>query len=124
MKILIVDDEIRIREVVKEYALVNGYVCDEASDGKSAVNMALATDYDCIILDIMMPVMDGYEATRQIRAGKRAYWQNLPVIAMTANVFQEDKRHAAECGMSGFVSKPIDMEVIYSVLEKWLPKIF
>ena len=66
MKILIVDDEIRIREVVKEYALVNGYVCDEASDGKSAVNMALATDYDCIILDIMMPVMDGFEACKKI----------------------------------------------------------
>ena len=67
-----------------------------------------------------MPVMNGYEATANIRAGKSDYWKNIPVIAMTANVFQEDESRAAECGMSDYVTKPIDMNVIYSVLEKWL----
>ena len=64
--------------------------------------------------------MNGYEATKRIRAGKSSYWKNMPVIAMTANVFREDECRAAECGMSGFITKPIDMDVIYSVLEKWL----
>ena len=85
MKILIVDDEIRIREAVKEYALVNGYVCDEASDGKSAVNMALASDYDCIILDIMMPVMDGFEACKKIKEVK-----DTPIIMLSARQEEDD----------------------------------
>lgn len=67
-----------------------------------------------------MPVMNGYEATANIRAGESDYWKTIPVIAMTANVFQEDESRAAECGMSDYVTKPIDMNVIYSVLEKWL----
>ena len=64
--------------------------------------------------------MNGYEATANIRAGESDYWKTIPVIAMTANVFQEDESRAAECGMSDYVTKPIDMNVIYSVLEKWL----
>jgi two-component system sensor histidine kinase/response regulator len=71
-------------------------------------------------MDIQMPVMNGYEATATIRAGESDYWKTIPVIAMTANVFQEDESRAAECGMSDYVTKPIDMNVIYSVLEKWL----
>ena len=76
--------------------------------------------YDLILMDIQMPVMNGYEATANIRAGESDYWKTIPVIAMTANVFQEDESRAAECGMSDYVTKPIDMNVIYSVLEKWL----
>lgn len=75
-------------------------------------------------MDIQMSVMNGYEATRSIRAGESSYWKKLPIIAMTANVFQEDERKAAECGMNGYVTKPVDMEIIYSVLEKWLPGIY
>ena len=101
MKILIVDDEIRIREVVKEYALVNGYVCDEASDGKSAVNMALATDYDCIILDIMMPVMDGFEACKKIKEVK-----DTPIIMLSARQEEDDKLFSFNMGVDDYVTKP------------------
>ena len=101
MKILIVDDEIRIREVVKEYAFVNGYVCDEASDGKSAVNMALATDYDCIILDIMMPVMDGFEACKKIKEVK-----DTPIIMLSARQEEDDKLFSFNMGVDDYVTKP------------------
>lgn len=101
MKILIVDDEIRIREVVKEYALVNGYVCDEASDGKSAVNMALVTDYDCIILDIMMPVMDGFEACKKIKEAK-----DTPIIMLSARQEEDDKLFSFNMGVDDYVTKP------------------
>ena len=126
-RIMLVEDNALNREIAYELLTEQGLIVDVVKNGQEALELLSGQPeffYELIFMDIQMPVMDGYEATRQIRAGKRAYWQNLPVIAMTANVFQEDKRHAAECGMSGFVSKPIDMEVIYSVLEKWLPKIF
>ncbi len=126
-RIMLVEDNALNREIAYELLTEQGLIVDVVKNGQEALELLSGQPeffYELIFMDIQMPVMDGYEATRQIRAGKRAYWQNLPVIAMTANVFQEDKRHASECGMSGFVSKPIDMEVIYSVLEKWLPKIF
>ena len=67
MKILVVDDESLIREVIKEYLLVEGYEVDEAVDGKDALNKALINDYSLIIMDIMMPKMDGYQACREIK---------------------------------------------------------
>ena len=101
MKILIVDDEIRIREVVKEYAHVSGYECDEASDGKSAVEMALASDYDCIILDIMMPVMDGFEACKRIKEVK-----DTPIIMLSARQEEDDKLFSFNMGVDDYVTKP------------------
>lgn len=118
MKILIVDDEIRIREVVKEYALVNGYVCDEASDGKSAVNMALATDYDCIILDIMMPVMDGLTASKTIREMDRPDAKTIPIIAMTANAFKADIDEYLKAGMNAHLAKPFNIELLKKTIQE------
>ena len=100
---------------------------DVAENGQEALKLLESQPeyfYELIFMDIQMPVMNGYDATRNIRARQEAYWQEIPVIAMTANVFQEDESRAAECGMSGYITKPIDMNVIYSVLEKWLPKIY
>ena len=87
---------------------------------EAAIQLVEQNTTDVFIADMQMPVMNGYEATANIRAGKSDYWKTIPVIAMTANVFQEDESRAAECGMSDYVTKPIDMNVIYSVLEKWL----
>lgn len=101
MKILIVDDEIKIREVVKEYAFVNGFECDEASDGKSAVNMALDNDYDCIVLDIMMPVMDGFEACKKIKDAK-----DVPIIMLSARQEEDDKLFSFNMGVDDYVVKP------------------
>lgn len=101
MKILIVDDEVKIREVVKEYARVNGFVCDEASDGKEAINKALKDDYDCIILDIMMPNLDGFSACKRIKEAK-----DVPIIMLSARQEEEDKLFSFEMGVDDYVTKP------------------
>ena len=67
-RLLIVDDELKIREVVKEYSLMNGYEVDEASDGLEAIDKVKNNDYDCIILDVMMPNLDGFSACKQIKS--------------------------------------------------------
>ena len=101
MKILIVDDEIKIREVVKEYSKVYGFDCDEASDGKEAIDKALKEDYDCIILDIMMPNLDGFSACKKIKENK-----DVPIIMLSARQEEEDKLFSFEMGVDDYVTKP------------------
>lgn len=100
-KILIVDDEEKIREVVREYALINGHEVDEADDGFEAVRMVEANDYDVIVLDIMMPKMDGFSACRQIKKVK-----NIPVIMLSARQEEYDKLLGFEIGVDDYVVKP------------------
>ena len=76
--------------------------------------------YDLILMDIQMPIMDGYEATRQIRKLKNPETANIPIIAMTANAFEEDRQKALEAGMNEHVSKPIDLERLLEVLKNVL----
>ena len=101
IKLLIVDDEIKIREVVKEYAKVNGYECKEASDGKSAVEMVRNEDFDCVILDIMMPELDGFGACKKIKEMK-----DVPVIMLSARQEEDDKLFSFEMGVDDYVTKP------------------
>ena len=122
-RIMLVEDNELNREIAYELLSESGLIVDVAENGQEAIKLLGIRPenyYELIFMDIQMPVMNGYEATANIRAGKSDYWKNIPVIAMTANVFQEDESRAAECGMSDYVTKPIDMNVIYSVLEKWL----
>ena len=72
--------------------------------------------YDLVLMDIQMPLMDGYEATRRIRTLQNPELSEIPIIAMTANAFDEDRRAAARCGMNGFISKPIDLEEVVQTL--------
>ena len=122
-RVLLAEDNAINTEVAQLLLKSKGADVDVAENGQEAIKL-LGTRpenyYELIFMDIQMPVMNGYEATANIRAGESDYWKNIPVIAMTANVFQEDESRAAECGMSDYVTKPIDMNVIYSVLEKWL----
>ena len=76
--------------------------------------------YDLVLMDVQMPIMDGYEATRQIRALGNPALAGIPILAMTANAFEEDKKSALECGMNGFLSKPIIMEELVHELQKIL----
>ena len=78
--------------------------------------------YDLIFMDIQMPVMNGYEATRAIRSLDKEYAKNIPIIAMTANVFQDDIMKAIESGMNEHVTKPVDMKLVCRILQKWLKK--
>jgi len=100
-KILIVDDEAKIREVIREYAVFNKYETDEASDGIEAVNKALKTDYDVIIMDIMMPKLDGFSACKEIRKEK-----DTPIIMLSARGEEYDKLFGFELGVDDYVVKP------------------
>ena len=101
MKILIVDDEANIRRVVREYAEFEGYETDEAGDGMEAVSMAKATDYDVIIMDIMMPRLDGYSACKEIKKQK-----DIPIIMLSARGEEYDKLFGFELGIDDYVVKP------------------
>lgn len=100
-KILIVDDEQKIREMIKKYAEFEGYKTDEATDGMEAVLKARKTNYDVIIMDIMMPDLDGFSAVKEIRKTK-----NTPVIMLSARGEEYDRIHGFEVGADDYVVKP------------------
>ncbi len=100
-KILVVDDEENIREVIKEYAEFEGHKVDEACDGMQAVEMAKNTDYDIIIMDVMMPRLDGYSACKEIRKVK-----STPVLMLSARGEEYDKLFGFEIGIDDYVVKP------------------
>ena len=101
MKLLIADDEIKIREVLREYGKLYGYEVREASDGEEAIRMVEREDFDCVILDIMMPNLDGYSACRNIKKIK-----NVPVIILSARQDEDDKLYAFDLGIDDYVTKP------------------
>ena len=100
-KLLIVDDEEKIREVIKEYAEFSGYETDEAKDGMEAVMKSKETKYDLIIMDVMMPKLDGYSAVKEIRKNAQT-----PVIMLSARVEEYDKLFGFEIGVDDYVTKP------------------
>lgn len=100
-KLLIVDDEFNIRHVVKEYALANNHDIDEADNGADALRKVAQTDYDVIILDIMMPKMDGFTACREIKKIK-----DVPIIILSARQEEYDKLKGFELGVDDYVIKP------------------
>ena len=100
-KILVVDDEIKIREIIKEYAEFEGYEVDQAEDGMQAVEMVKNQDFDIIIMDVMMPKLDGYSACKEIRKIKQ-----IPVIMLSARGEEYDKLFGFEIGVDDYVVKP------------------
>lgn len=122
-KILLAEDNELNREIAVELLKEEGFILDTAEDGTIAVEKmrtAKPGQYDLILMDIQMPIMDGYEATRQIRKLKNPETANIPIVAMTANAFEEDRQKALEAGMNEHVSKPIDMERLLEVVKKVL----
>ena len=117
-RILLVEDEIINREVTLELLSDLGQVVDVADDGVQGAAMAMRAHYDVILMDMQMPNMDGLEATRVIR--QMAGRHRVPIIAMTANAFAGDRARCLEAGMNDFVSKPVDPEVLFAVLLRWL----
>ncbi len=100
-KILIVDDEDQIREVIREYAEFSGYEAEEAKDGMEAVQLVRNGKYDLVVMDIMMPRLDGYSAVKEIRKTT-----NVPVIMLSARVEEYDKLFGFEIGVDDYVTKP------------------
>lgn len=100
-KLLIVDDEVGIRELVKKYAVFEGYTVEEAEDGLSAIEKVKSDRFDIIIMDIMMPELDGFSSVREIRK-----FSNIPVIMLSARGESYDKIHGFETGADDYVTKP------------------
>jgi len=100
-KLLIVDDEIKIREVIREYAEFSGYEVTEAEDGMSALGLCKLNDYDLIIMDIMMPKLDGFSACKEIKKFK-----DIPIIMLSARSEEYDKLFGFELGIDDYVVKP------------------
>jgi len=118
-KILLVEDNELNQEIAVEILQEAGFVLDVADDGAVAVEKmksAKPGQYDLILMDIQMPIMDGYEATGQIRGLEDPEIAGIPIIAMTANAFEEDKKAAADAGMNGHIAKPIDVSILLDVL--------
>lgn len=113
LKILIVDDEIKIREVVLEYSKVNNYECDQASNGKEAVELVKQNDYDCVILDIMMPELDGFSACKKIKELK-----DVPVIMLSARQEEDDKLFSFEMGVDDYVTKPFSPKELMARIKR------
>ncbi len=124
-KLLLVEDNELNREIALEILKGAGFVVDTAEDGAVAVQkieQAAPAQYDLILMDIQMPNLDGYEATRQIRALPDAEKANIPIFAMTANAFEEDRQNALEAGMNGHIAKPLDVPHLLRVLADALKK--
>ena len=122
-QILLVEDNELNREIAQEILREYGFLVDTAENGAVAVekvSTAAPGSYDLVLMDVQMPIMDGYTATRKIRALDDPARATLPIIAMTANAFDEDRRNALESGMNGFLSKPIVIGDLVQELHKIL----
>ena len=122
-RLLLAEDNELNREIACMLLSKYGFVIDTAENGQEAVDLVAASApdyYDLVLMDIQMPVMDGHEATRRIRNLKDKELAKVPVVAMTANAFDEDRKAAKECGMNGFISKPINIQEVVQALRMCL----
>ena len=121
LRILIVDDEPFFLAFMQDFFRSCRHSCrivGAAPDGRKAMDILESCEVDVIFTDIKMPVMDGCEAAKQIRALKRPDAQSIPIIAVTANAFAEDIAATEDAGMNAHISKPIDFPLLYKTLEK------
>jgi CheY-like chemotaxis protein len=122
-KILLVEDNELNREIAMEILTEDGLLVTEACNGAEAVELLKAAapgTFDAVLMDIQMPVMGGYEATRVIRKMEGDYYARLPIIAMTADAFAEDKRRALAAGMTAHISKPVNMVTLIETLSAYI----
>ena len=115
-KILVADDEQKIREVIREYSEFNGHEVTEAADGMTAVGLCKLNDYDLIIMDIMMPKLDGFSACKEIRKIK-----DIPIIMLSARSEEYDKLFGFELGIDDYVVKPVEKIMKFDGLEINIP---
>ena len=122
-RILLVEDNELNREIAAEILNEYGFLVDSAENGAVAVERVKNSapgDYDLVLMDVQMPIMNGYEATKQIRALDNPGLAGITILAMTANAFDEDRKEALKCGMNGFLSKPIIMDELICALQNSL----
>lgn len=124
-RVLLVEDIEMNREIAEVILTESGFEVESAPDGTDAVDMVKRSEeyyYDVVLMDVQMPIMNGYEATRTIRSLPRKDVRTLPIIAMTANALEEDKAAALKSGMNDHIAKPLDIELFMEVLSKHLNK--
>ena len=122
-RVLLVEDNELNAEIATVILEMTGLKVEHVSDGTEAVDrMSESSDgyYDMIFMDIQMPKMNGYDATRAIRSMERNYCKKIPIIAMTANAFAEDVQAAKTVGMNEHIAKPLDMDRLAKTLNRWL----
>lgn len=122
-RLLLAEDNALNREIAVNLLTRLGFTVESAENGEIAVNMISAAApgyYDLILMDIQMPVMDGYEATKKIRSLADPLRSGIPIIAVTANAFEEDREQSMAAGMNGHVAKPIDTEALLSTIQQFL----
>ena len=118
-RVLIVEDNDLNREITSELLKDEGFLIEEATNGVEAIDKVIHSRsgyFDLILMDVQMPVMDGYKATREIRRIKESALAGIPIVAMTANTFEEDKKKCFAAGMNGHIEKPINRQIIRSTL--------
>ena len=119
-RLLVAEDDLTNQLVITELLRDTGFIVDLAEDGEQAVAMSAQGNYALILMDIQMPHLDGIEATRQIRA--RLADGATPIVAMTANAYADDKARCFAAGMNDFIAKPINPDIVFTTLLRWLPK--
>ena len=116
-----VEDNSLNREIACKLLGEKGFIIDEAVNGKEAVEKvakAHSGEYTAVLMDIQMPIMDGYEATKAIRDLDNRILANIPIVAMTANAFGEERKKAFASGMNGYITKPIEINVLFETLKQ------
>jgi len=119
-KILVAEDNLVNQMILKQLLVQQGLQVDTANDGAQAWDLLQSDQYDMLLTDINMPVMDGYELITKIRQHEQQSGKHLPVIAVTANAMTKDQNRCMESGMDGFIRKPIDLTELQNVLHQWL----
>ncbi|MBN1981941.1 MAG: response regulator [Chitinivibrionales bacterium] len=121
-RILLVEDSVINQKVAVGMLQKFGFSCDVAENGSDALKAMKTSSYDLVLMDIQMPVMDGFETTKRIREeGELLRKNNVPIIAMTGNAIQGDREKCLTAGMSDYITKPVDPEKLFQILYKWLP---
>ncbi len=120
-RLLLAEDNAMNQEIAREFLTEAGYTVEVACNGQEAVQMLTGSApgyYDVILMDVQMPVLDGYGATKRIRALKDAKLASIPIVALTANSFEEDKQEALMHGMNEHITKPLDFKILFSTLDR------
>ncbi|RKY22557.1 MAG: hypothetical protein DRQ55_00545 [Planctomycetota bacterium] len=120
--VLVVEDNIVNQKVATAMLRRAGYDFEVASHGKQGLEMVQAGQYDAILMDCQMPIMDGFEATRRLRAWEADKGRHIPIIAMTANAMKRDPERCREAGMDDYLSKPVKPELLAEALRRWCPR--
>jgi len=120
IKVLVAEDNAVNRELLREFLEMRGYTVLEASDGREALKLVDDAQPDILLLDLGMPVMDGFATIRQLRQNPE--WAPLPVLAVTAYAMRGDRERVMEAGFDGYLSKPVDPSALYKELDRLLSK--